>query len=150
MTDRAEERDRGVEIFTGETGSDKKTLSAHHISKKTADSSQKACCSEESEEENKNLAAGVRGKTHSFQLQRQEGGAVETKGRQREAGWDFGSLKVSRRTYSRCHYTDMDRWSTKIWTLFLPKIRAAEQDEGPFGSIKHPLSETQGCVWVLW
>lgn len=60
MTDKAEERDREVEIFTGETGSDAQTLSAHHISEKTADSSQKACCSEESEEENKNLAAGVK------------------------------------------------------------------------------------------
>lgn len=39
MTDRAEERDREVEIFTGETGSDEQTLSAHHISKMTAECS---------------------------------------------------------------------------------------------------------------
>lgn len=64
MTDRAEERDREVEIFTGETGSDAQTLSAHHISKKTANSSQKACCSGESEEENKNW----RSKTAFFKV----------------------------------------------------------------------------------
>lgn len=49
MIDMAEERDREVEIFTGEAGSAEQTLSAHHISKKTADSSHKVCCNDVSE-----------------------------------------------------------------------------------------------------
>lgn len=46
MTDMAGERDREVEIFIGEAGSAVQALSAHHISKKTADSSHKVCCND--------------------------------------------------------------------------------------------------------
>lgn len=49
MTDMAEERDREVEIFIDQAGSEVQTLSAHHISMKTADCSHKVRCNDVSE-----------------------------------------------------------------------------------------------------
>lgn len=46
----------------------------------------------------------------------------------------------------------MDWWKVpaKIRALSLPKIGAADQDGWLFSSIKHPVSETQGCLWLVW